>query len=613
MAGEFMDAPQPGAGTSVSGPDLRDPLGPPHIISPEEQIALYKASGYVPGTMSLLPTMTALTQAGTSLIDNAYAQQMAYKKSQADLDQSMARTKQIGADTDLLNQDYQNKALLNPILNQQQQNKLDLDKISLQQTQRQQQEQTDAIATIPEATSALPDPDDPDYANKRDQWRIKYNRLLTNPATRARMEGEYSAVDSVYQSKISTQQTNDKRKEFYDLQTQGYIPSPLNPDKAVSGPDADNLLTKGRMLQSRHQAEMLASQFPADSPVRPQLQAILDEADKDTGSDSGVQDVQAGKSKVFDTNGRLTGVSQAAIAQAQNSLTVQQQEAIKAAKPETQVEVPFGKPNQKGEYPGKMTIKGVAPSVGELWAQKYGLGQQPSGAPADTTSLIQDPGVRDLAGKYQRHEISRDQFIDGLKQLPAPSANSGGAAPGATPTSNNNYVLPKGTSSSTSGINSNVFANVMAEEGPEFGKDGKHDSVFGLWADSKDVEGEAYRIVQKYGPNSPEAYNAVTDAWTQKFLQSSKPWELNAPGLQELVIADSQHVGGEKARAIIDKMGGYDAVNAMPPAQAIAEYSELRKPLWPGNNKTFPDGASDRVTREMQWALAHNDELAAKS
>jgi hypothetical protein len=613
-------------------PELSDPLGQPYIIKPEDWINLAKASGYAPGTTSILPTMTALTNLGSSLVDNAYSKQIEYAQAKANLQQTMARTRGLDADTDIIQrtaddkvaqehlitqlkqQDYDNRKQLDPILTQQQQNKLDIDRLTLEATKRQQQDQTDAIAMVPEATSALPDPDDPNYVDKRDQWRLKYNRLLTNPATRTRMEGEYAAVDGIYQSRILSQETAAKRKEFGDLQMNGFIPSPINPDAAMKSADADNLLAKGRMLQARHSIEGIASQFPADNPARRQLQTILDEADRDTGSDTGVQDVMAGKSKVFDTNGRLTGVAQGALQQAQNVLAAQGKAEL--AKPQTEVEVPFGKPNVKGEYPGKMVIKGVEPSVGEQWAQRYGLtlpGPQPTPEAAAGANLIQDPAVRDLAGRYQRREITRDQFINELKKLPTPSAPAtgpgGSAQPTRTPTSNNDYQFPAGASNHL-GINQNVWANVMSEEGREFGKDGSHDSVFGLWADSPGTEGEAYRAVKDNGPNSLAAYNAVTNAWTNKFLRQSEPWNLRSPGLQEMVIADSQHAGGDKARAIIDSMGGFEKVNSMPADQAIREYSERRKPLWPGNNKPFPDGASDRVTRERNWALAHNDELS---
>jgi hypothetical protein len=443
MAGEGIPyRADTGGGVSPS-PDLRAPLGPPNILRPEDFIAMANFND---------PTVALKNAADltSSLIDNHYRNQMALAKSQADLAETAARTGQIGANVDLLKQDYENRAQLNPIIQKQAQNRLDSDSILLDRAKRDAQDQNTAIAQMPEATSALPNPDDPDYADKRDQWRLKYNNLLTNPATRTRMEGEYQAVDGIYQNRMLTQQNNNKRKEFSDLQTSGFIPSPINPDQAMKGPDADNLLTKGRMLQARHQTEMLASQFPADSPVRGQLQSILDETDKDTGSDTGVQDVMAGKSKVFDTNGRLTGVSQAALQQAQNTLAAQAQAAGKEI-PKTTIEVPFGKPNVKGEYPGKMTISGMAPSVGEQLAQRYGLTtpdtQQPAEGAAAGANLIQDPAVRDLAGRYQRREITRDQFIEGLKNLPAPSTqpstqqvpygpgnqNLGAAGPAAAP------------------------------------------------------------------------------------------------------------------------------------------------------------------------------------
>jgi hypothetical protein len=483
---------------------------------------------------------------------------------------------------------------------------------------------------VPQATSELPNPDDPDYLEKRDQWRMKYNRLLTNPATKARMEGEYQAIDGVYQGKISTQQTVAKRKEFSDLQTGGFIPSVLNPDAAMRSPDSDTLLTRGRMLQSRQQIEMLASQLPDGDPAKDRLQTILNEADTHTKSDTGVQDIMAGKSSVFDTNGRLTGTSLGAAQQAE----ARARALSTAGKPETQLEIGLGQPTQKGEYPSKLIIKGVTPEVGQQLANRYGLNPpqppQPAGA-ADARFLsnIQDPQIRSIGERLQRKEITYDQAIkemQGIKQ-PAPIRQPGMPAETGTmevpsttqtgragtedrlATSNNDYKFPSGAPD-VLGIDRNVWANVMSEEGREFGKDGSHDSVFGLWADAPGPEGQAYRAVRENGPDSLAAYNAVTKAWTQAFLNQSRPWDLNSPGLQEMVIADSQHQGGAAARAIIDRMGGYAAVNSMDPATAINTYSELRKPLWPGNNRPFPDGASDRVTRERRWALTHDNVLS---
>jgi hypothetical protein len=430
-----------GGGTS-NAPDLRAPLGAPSFLKPEDFIAL---ANFNDPTVALKNAYDLTS----SLIDNHYKNQMALAKSQADLAETAARTDQLGVNTDLLKQDYENRAKLNPIAQQAAQNRLDSDAILLDQQKRNAQDQNTAIAQMPEAISELPKPDDPDYANKRDQWRLKYNNLLTNPATKTRMEGEYQAVDGVYQNLISTQQTNAKRKEFGDLQTQGFIPSPINPDAAMKSPDADTILTRGRMAQARHAIEATAAQLPAESPQRAQLQAMLNEAESDIGSDTGTQDVTAGKSKVFDTNGRLTGNAQGALQQAQNVLAAQGKAEL--AKPQAEVEVPFGKPDLKGNVP-KLILKGVEPSVAETWAQKYGLkppGQEAQ--PAAGTNLLQVPAVRDLSERFLCHEITREQFLDQLKVLSPPQAQQvpygpGNPNPVTAPTSYNtipNHALPK--------------------------------------------------------------------------------------------------------------------------------------------------------------------------
>lgn len=159
-----------------------------------------------------------------------------------------------------------------------------------------------------------------------------------------------------------------------------------------------------------------------------------------------------------------------------------------------------------------------------------------------------------------------------------------------------NYTPPE-NAPAVAGISPNVWGMVMKEEGPEFGPDGKHPSVFGLWGDKPGVESDAYSIVRKYGAHSPEAYTAVTNAWTNGFLRPSQPWRLTSPGMQGLVISDSQHQGGEAAARIIDQMGGWDRINQMDQRQAIAEYSALRRGLW-GSNQA-------RVRREESWALAN--------
>jgi hypothetical protein len=172
-------------------------------------------------------------------------------------------------------------------------------------------------------------------------------------------------------------------------------------------------------------------------------------------------------------------------------------------------------------------------------------------------------------------------------EYPSPSQGGGGGS---------NYRAPE-DAPDTAGINHNVWSMVMNEEGPDFGPDGNHPSVFGLWGDKPGVEGQAYNLVRAYGARSTQAFTAVTNAWTQGFLRESQPWALRSPGMQGLVISDSQHQGGAAAERIIASMGGWDAINRMDPRRAVEEYSRLRRYLWPGNEA--------RVNREENWALSN--------
>src|SRR5258705_5117549 len=302
--------------------DLSDPLGQPKIVTGTEYMDALARLGYNRENMfSPLPMITKGIQSMTSLVDENYDNQMKWQASQAQIKETLARAGNIDSQTAYNNQaldlrlkdlDLQNKERqqtldftteAHPTVKRMLENKGKQSDLDIQRAERSSKDEADALDLLPQATAELPDPDDPDYVNKRDLWRIKYNRLLTNPTTKNRMEGEYQAIDSIYQGKISTQQTNTERKEFSDLQIGGFIPKVLNPDAAMRGPDKDSFLTRGRMLQARQQVEMVAAQLPDGDPYKDKLQTILNEADTHTKSDTGVQDIMAGKSSIFDTNG----------------------------------------------------------------------------------------------------------------------------------------------------------------------------------------------------------------------------------------------------------------------------------------------------------------------
>lgn len=582
--------------------------------------------GYnVENMTSMVPTMNKITQSATSLVDNAYNQRVALAQSQATLAQTVARTDQIGADTDLLKRttDLNIQALRDkhdaaaqaldlaektqPYVVQQHKNTADAGSVSVDQAQRQAKLDNEAIAQLPQATTELPDPNAEDYLEQRDAYQTKYNSLLNNPATAKYLRGEFDTVDAIYQSKMSTQQTQARRKDFSELQNNGFIPSVLNPDAAMRDPNVNDTLVRGRMSQQRHDLGSIISQLPEGDAYKKSLQDILTSSDPYAASDTGVQDVTTGKAdKVFDMNGRFNGNVQGVIVSAQQHLADLVKQGAVTAKPDSEVKVPFGTPNIKGELPGSITYKNLSPEAATAIGEKYGLTTPGAKGPTPIAKSFDE--LKQLArdGKIDRNEFIRQgkAFMPSAKE-PEPGPGEGQGEPdyeGRVKTSNSDYNFPKGAPD-TAGIDRNVWGNVMSEEGPNFGYDGSHHSVFGLWEDAPGLEGQAYQVVKQYGPHSPEAYNAVTKAWTEVFLNESRPWSLKSPGLQALVIADSQHTGGGSARSIINQMGGYDNVNRMSPEEAIDAYSTLRKDLW-------PDSQQARVIREKKWAIQNNAKLS---
>src|SRR6266705_558588 len=158
-------------------------------------------------------------------------------------------------------------------------------------------------------------------------------------------------------------------------------------------------------------------------------------------------------------------------------------------------------------------------------------------------------------------------------------------------------------------IDDDVWAKVIEEEGAGFGDDGGHPSIAGIWGDKGGPEGSTYQQLRDLGVsnpgNTPEGRRIIADLWGE-WAAPVQPERLSSKGMQEMVIADVQHWGGpHKAASIIEQMGGIDAINAMPPDQAINTYSSLRTSLWPGNSATDPN---HRLGREREWDLSQHGE-----
>ena len=108
MAGEGV----PYEAQSQTFPDVpvRDEMGQPYIIKPDDWLKMAEFQGGYTG--SILPELTKITQAGTSLVDNAYKNQLANAKANADLNLVGAEAEHYGAVTqNLQDQNEQNKRL----------------------------------------------------------------------------------------------------------------------------------------------------------------------------------------------------------------------------------------------------------------------------------------------------------------------------------------------------------------------------------------------------------------------------------------------------------------------------------------------------------------------
>lgn len=586
-------------------------------------------------------------QLGYGLADLAWNRQLAMAKGQADLGEVQSRGDYFEAYARNFDSEAENRKALLPldIQTKQQNNQLGAYKVQDAKTQMDQRQK--ALDEYPDWIGAVNNlnPTDPDYNTKLADINAKYPNASNDPATMNQARPFFARHAQIQSQDTTLKRNNEDLNTLTEFQKpeNGFIPRNVDIRSEVNAGRAQQWLDYGNQQQAirRYQNAMPYMDPQERSWAQSEIGRLTGSY---TGGDPNVRGPDA---TMLGHNGMLNPDSNAILGSLERKYNL----VPKPAGPTKDVTVKTY--DESGNVTGTTTIKGVP-------ATQQDIAGKPA-APGTTAGQAQSPGQMGAAimgskafqavagdivsgklkapagvtmGTPEGNAWLKEQYLSRAQQLnePVPGSVRPEPLPGTTPsgspararagkisyepgtsdvlpTSNNDYRFPAGASD-VMGIDRNVWANVMSEEGREFGKDGSHDSVFGLWADKAGPEGQAYRVAKAYGPDSPEAYHAVTGAWVQQFLGQSRPWELTSPGLQELVIADSQHQGGEAARRIIDQMGGFDAVNQMDPREAIAQYSELRKPLWPGNNKPFPDGASDRVTRERAWALRMNDRLA---
>jgi hypothetical protein len=670
MAQGWLNAPEGG----VSSPGAaRDELGAPRIVTGAEAAEAMGRLGYnVENMTSMLPTMNKIVDSTTSLIDNAYNRQLAYRKSLADLGETAARTSLYGAqadniqtEADLHKQTMDLDVQAKKVGLQRDQLALQTGQIGLADAQRNQQIASDAYDEYPAYSAAMSalKPDDPDLDDEIATIKRKYSNASGFGATEARVAGMEADLYARRKNSTTFQYNSAMMGGLEKLQEQQLLPSTIDVRKEVLNGNGDALLQQANKMAVNKRLDTLDGTIATNPNATP-----VDRAQVSMLKNS-INNPAAGQGPVFGHDGSLNAADEAQIGQLERKygltpqypgakMTITRKLNKDTGQMETEREITGmppteadilaaegvgaagGKPYnwaQDTEYqqaltnfannPNNANLTGDAKTnafITELHRLKDAAGKPWPGQPptqgGDQTGANAPLYAKPKEGQTPTLPVQPNQGYIGRK----PPRRAGGAEAGnlANPevqpvsyqpgepagggerlaTSNNDYRYPE-EAGDVLGINRNVWANVMSEEGPGFGVDPgtNHMSVFGLWADSPDVEGEAYDVVRRYGANSPQAFNAVTAAWTDKFLKQSQPWELTSPGLQEMVIADSQHRGGASARKIIDEMGGFAAVNNMKPGDAIDEYARLRTGLWPGN--------MGRVIRERNWALQNDATL----
>jgi hypothetical protein len=297
-------------------PDLQNPLGEPYILKPEDFIAIDKASGYVAGTRSMLPTMTAITEAGTSLVDNAYAQQVAYKKAQADLDESMAKTKYYGAESDNIQSESDQRKLLTPLTVQAEKQRIQQGQFALKEAQRQSDELDQANSEYEPWHTELSnlDPTDPDYDNKVASINAKYPHASTNPSTQ-RLISPLLQQQNVKRSQSSqVQQRTDQITQLQDFQKKGLLPPDTDVRREVNAGNGQNQINNAKQQATINRLQNVLAYGSLQQRMWAQ-----NEIDRITGK--GLGPGETADRTMFAPNGDLNPGTEALLSQIERSFT----------------------------------------------------------------------------------------------------------------------------------------------------------------------------------------------------------------------------------------------------------------------------------------------------
>jgi hypothetical protein len=393
------------SGAGATSPDLRAPLGEPYIIRPEDWINLQKA-----GDQNA--AFTRAFQGTSSLVDNLFNQRLEREKAQADINQTVAKTGQIGVATDNLRTESDQNAQMFPLTLKAKNLELQKSQIGLDAAKATQDTNQAAIDQMGTAFKNFPDPNDvAGYEKARNQWVTDNAVAMTNPATAQQMQGQLALRDSIYKTHSRYAQLTDARTELQGLQKNGRIPQSFDIDQSLADGSYPQQLVQGRILDKLATVTKLYNQT-SDQATQAALQPIMADlnyhAKMSPGPDQpagrgglawGAMQVQGGQSHSLDTNGNWNDTTQPIIDAAQNRIKLEGEAAEATAKekqkePTVDVEYRFG-PIGKDKLPvntGKLT--GIPLSQAQPYLDQPGTTITPSAQQQAVPTTAAQPGGR---------------------------------------------------------------------------------------------------------------------------------------------------------------------------------------------------------------------------
>jgi hypothetical protein len=247
--GGFYEAQSPSF-PNVGGPSVE--IGTPQLIKPEDWYRMWQGMGGYTGSM--LPELTKITQAGTSLVDNAYKQEMDYAKARADLGRTVADTKYYEQATQNMAAEQAQRERLYPFLLKQQKQKTRSDELVLDTQEKTHDFNQKALDEYPSYYEALTklDPIAPDYYQKKAEIDAQFPNASGNPTTRGYTQGLIE--QHLQQRGVSTKnkEVADQHAQLLALKENDLIPRSTDIDTEVARGSGPALITLGKTNYALH-------------------------------------------------------------------------------------------------------------------------------------------------------------------------------------------------------------------------------------------------------------------------------------------------------------------------------------------------------------------------